>query len=51
MVITPDGKEILISLEEMYQTLCMVNHWLTDPQTAEISEQVLDMFKVALANY
>ena len=39
MVITPNGKEILISLEEMYQTLCMVNHWLTDPQTAEILQQ------------
>lgn len=39
MVITPDGKEILISLEEMYQTLLMVDHWMTDPQTAEILQQ------------
>lgn len=39
MVITPDGKEILISLEEMYQTLLMVDQWLTDPQTAEILQQ------------
>lgn len=39
MVITPDGKEILISLEEMYQTLLMIDHWMTDPQTAEILQQ------------
>lgn len=39
MVITPDGKEVLISLEEMYQTLLMVDHWLTDPKTARMLQQ------------